>query len=273
VSQLRLLSAVLLLGFSLSQAQANLSRRAECRPESEGAWAPLFSSDFRWYYTGPELLIRFTEIYQGSKRLPQRAYWDSAAGQLKLPLDPTRGGAFTVPENFIRSVQNHIEAALESRVVEGVFFPDMGHSHLLIPTKSYDSHYKTIPHQESSRFYAEVFADPELKVLYHTAEQLKTLDESRNVLPDSHLAFRHRTRNLVGFNNGSRQFLFLQNPRSPPNTASELEGHYYYGAGFNLSAHQDGCLSYQVGGQTYYFDLSMIDLAPDPTLPISHDYN
>ncbi|MFN8790633.1 MAG: hypothetical protein ACK5Y2_04175 [Bdellovibrionales bacterium] len=273
MAQLRHLSAALLLGFSMGQAQTNLSGRAECRPGSEGAWSPLFSSDFRWSYTGPELLIRFMEIYESSKRLPQRAYIDSATGQLKLPLDSSRGGAFTVPERFVQSVRNHIEAALESRVVEAVFFPDMGHSHLLIPAKAYDSRYKSIPIKASSRFYAEVFADPDLKVLYHTAEQLKTLDEARKVLPDAHIAFRHRTRNLVGFNNGSREFLFLQNPRSPSNTASELEDHYYYEAGFNLSAHKDGCLSYQMDGQTYHFDLSMTDLAPDPSVPVGYDYN
>lgn len=218
------------------------------------------SEDFHWGYSLPELIARFKEIYSSQKRLAKRAYWDSKAQVLKLPHYRERGGDVVVPLRLVESVRNHIEAGFEQNVIDGVFFPDMGHSHLLIPTQKYEEIYEPYPVPQLTKFYEKLFADVDLKILYHTAEQLKVRDENGQALPDERLKFRFKTRNLVGFNDGSRKLLFLQNPQSPANTAHDLEGHFYYGAGFNLSANEKGCFRYSKSGKDYFFDISLFDL-------------
>jgi hypothetical protein len=68
----------------------------------------------------------------------------------------------------------------------------------------------------------------------------------------------------VGPNDNSKNLQFLTNPKSPANTANELEGYKYWGAGFNLSAHKNGCFEYSVNGVTSRFDLSLYDLESEP---------
>jgi len=204
-------------------------------------------------------------MYESDKRLQRRAYWDSTRGEIRLPFDERRGGPVKVAPDFIEHVAQHIELAFQQNVIDAVFFPDMGHSHFFIPETKFDEVYRPLPVEKMARFYELFFSDSDLKVLYHTAEQLQTRDENGEVLSDPRLRFRYQTRNLLGRNDGTAEIQFLQNPQSPANTAHDLPGHRYWGAGFNLSAQKNGCFSFQRNGKTYYFDLSLYDLPSDPS--------
>jgi hypothetical protein len=220
----------------------------------------LYAEDFKWGYSLAELISRFTEIYQISKRLNQRAYWDSSEKKIKLPYGFDRGGSVVVPESFIENISRHIEVAFKKNLIDGVFFPDMGHSHFLIPTDHYEASYSKFPVSRQSRMYERLFSDREIKILYHTAEQLQTRDDSGALVSDPRVQFRFQNRNLVGLNDGTQNIIILQNSSSPANTAHDLEGHTYYGAGFNLSANEKGCFRSQRQGEDIFFDMSLFDL-------------
>ncbi len=102
--------------------------------------------------------------------------------------------------------------------------------------------------------------DPELKVLYHTTEQLATLDEGDNLLSDRQVQWRFFTRNVVGDNNWAGRIDLLHDATSAANTSRDLEDHHYYGAGFNITATANGCFPYVHKGETFYFDISLDDL-------------
>jgi hypothetical protein len=228
---------------------------------------PLYSSDFHWGYDISEMVQKSDEMYNSDKRLPKRAYWDVKRRQLILPYTKERGGNVVVTEDFVQTIAAHVERAFANSFIDAVFFPDMGHSHLLIPQQRFDEYYAKIPNEKVAKIYQEVFRDPELKILYHTAEQLKMLDDDKNVLPNPWLRWRHHSRNIVGVNSLTKALDILQNPESKANTVGEVPGYYWWGAGFNLSANKKGCFEFKRQGQSYYFDLSLFDLEADPSAP------
>lgn len=244
-----------LLSTSISMAKIN---SAHCQPEAlDGPF--IFSDDFRWDYSLTEMRDKFNEIYSSQKRLKKRAYYDQKSEQIILPFIAAQGGNIVITEKFVNSVARHIEDGFKKNIVDGVFFPDMGHSHLFIPLHKFDTIYSKFEPNQFNQFYQKLFADPDLKILYHTAEQLKMRDENGELIQDSATQHRYQTRNLVGPNSLEPIFT-IQNLESPANTARDLEGHHYWGAGFNLSASANGCFSYQINGQSFNFDLSMFDL-------------
>jgi hypothetical protein len=210
------------------------------------------------------MLEKFLEIYQAPKRLPKRAFWDEKSQLLKLPFDSGRGGDIAISETFIHSIVRHIERAFELKYVDAVFFPDMGHSHLLIPDGLYQDKYDKYPINQMSLMYQEMFRDPQVNILYHTAEQLNTLDQNDVVLLDPKIQWRYKTRNIVGQNQPATDLRVLQNPESKANTVGGEVGYRWWGGGFNLSGNQRGCFEYRAHGKVYFFDLSMSDLEPDP---------
>lgn len=234
-----------------------------CKPLSSEEQT-LYSSDFRWGMDLVEMLQRWTAISQSPKRLGRRAYWDAEKKILKLPYESFRGGDIEVSETFIQTIARHIDQAFLKQYIDAVFFPDMGHSHLLIPQQLMTDIYSKYPVPQMSSFYRDVFRDSRIKVLYHTAEQLQTLDEAGQVLKDPHIQWRHHSRNIAGSLTPSAELEVLQNPASNANTVSEVPGYFWWGAGFNLSAHKDGCFEYSQAGHRFFFDLSMYDLEPDP---------
>lgn len=236
---------------------------ARCTPEVASD-PQLKADDFRWDYALNDFLQKFTEVYESAKRLPLRNYWDPKTQQLMLPYDKSRGSQIALPELFIKSVQRHIEEALRLGYIDGVFFPDMGHSHFLIPEEKYRRDYN-LPNSQMAQLYELFYADPELKIVYHTAEQLKMTDQKSRILNDRKIQWRFFSRNLVGDNRGEGRLELFQNPTHKHNTLGDVPGYYWWGAGFNLSANKNGCLAFRRGTELAYFDLSMYDLTSNNT--------
>lgn len=254
-------SAFIISCFSFAK---NSTQKIAARCTPDGSTVPsLYSSDFHWHYSLPELIHRFTEIYKSPKQLSRKAYWDPTAQKIKLPYAKLNGGDVEITESFVNSVARHIERAFQLEVIDGVFFPDMGHSHLLIPDQLYETKYSDYPVTNFKGFYEQVFQDPELRILYHTAEQLNFLDADGQLSKDPRIRFRHRTRNIVGDNHAQSELQFYENSGHSHNTVGEVDGYRWWGAGFNLSANQKGCFEYQHRGETFYFDLSLYDLEPE----------
>lgn len=240
---------------------AELARR--CAPAAKDE-PILRQSDFRWNYTLPEILSRSSEIYVSPKRLAERAYWDAKTGAIRLPYLAERGGPVEISPAFVTAVQRQLEKALELGYADAVFFPDMGHSHLLVPDKLWKTKYDLYPISDTTGMYRDMFKDPRVQLFYHTAEQLKARGEDGQLVSDAATRFRYRNRNISGFIKPDPELYVHQNPGSSANTVSGVPGYFWWGAGFNVSAQKDGCFVYNSKGKSYRFDLSLYDLPEDP---------
>ncbi len=261
------LFALVVVGIHFESAYGS----ARCR--SEGASDKrLRSSDLRWNIAYADMMTLFTSIYNSGKRLPKRAYWDEADGTYKLPFDENRGGDVTISTDFVASVRNHIEKALQRGYADAVFFSDMGHSHFFIPKDKFDNVYKSIPVNQFSRLYRELLLDSEMQILYHTAEQMehKPLPAEPSVR-DLYLQWRFFTRNLLGVNLPNGAVYVYPSLDNPGNTLRDLQGFAYWGGGFNLSASEQGCFEYRdAHGEIRYFDISLYDLTADDSIRSQH---
>jgi len=234
-----------------------------CSPAAAGD--PIIKmKDFQWNYTLPEILSRFKEMYASPKRLNSRAYWDETTKSIRLPYLKDRGGDIEIDPSFVQAVERQIERAIELKYADAVFFPDMGHSHLLIPDELWKAKYALYPVKRISFMYRDLFRDPQVKIFYHTAEQLKMREADGELVNDERTRFRHKTRNISGSITADTDLALHQNPESRVNTVNEVPGYFWYSGGFNVSAQKDGCFVYHAGGRTYRFDLSMFDLPEDP---------
>lgn len=243
---------------ALNTAEGAKAVRARC--QAPAANEPfVYSDDFKMGFTLEEMGKAFEENYQSGKRLKGRAYYDEAQRTLVMPHST---GMVKIDDAFIRSVTRHVELALERRYADYLFFPDMGHSHLFIPTKDYDRLKSVTP---ISRMYEGFFAYRGLKMLYHTAEKLTVKLGERGVdgFPqDPVLLWRYFARNPVGDNDGGENVFPLFQSADPKkyNTVKDVPGHSEYSAGFDISASKDGCFPYRYQGKTFFFDLSLESL-------------
>ena len=234
---------------------------------------PALHLNSKWWWTLPEMEIHFETLYNSGKRLNLRAYYDAATDQFYLPIQEVFGANSHVvaPEFFINSIRRHIEAALENKYAEYIYFPDMGHSHFYIEESHWNSQYADLMKKNPSikgELYTQMLADPELKMLYHTAEKLLTSDEQNHLSEDPHLQFRFWNRNILGDNKMSShlEVHFPEHPNSG-NTVGSIPNYRVYSAGHNIHASKDGCFPYTHNGQTYYFDISLESVEYDPSLP------
>lgn len=226
----------------------------------------LFADTFKWGYTLLEMSDRFLEMYDSGERLHIHSFYDKEQDQFIIYTNDTKPQAFTITENLIRSVTLHIETAIAKGYADYVFFPDMGHSHFYFPEehwqKNYASMKKVPPYRDA--LYQKMLADPELKALYHLAEQLKMKTDGI-VSKDPILNFKYWNRNFVGYNLGTRDHDIVIDHEQAYNTVGKIKGHSYWGEGLAISASKDGCFPYRdKDGQVRYFDISIQDPRYDP---------
>ena len=239
--------------------------RERCPVERESD-PKLYSSEFKWGYSLLDIREKYKAVYQSPKRLPKRMYWDASQNTLILPVIESWGAKAKVPSVFANSVRRHVEEGLKLKYVDGIFFPDMGHSHFFVPQNKWKE-ITRFPTNEMNKTYEAFFNEPELKVLYHTAEQLQTLDKDEKPKSDRDTFWRFISRNLIGDNQGLGKMEIHQTKPGTveykPNTLGELDGYARWGAGFNISANKDGCYAFWNGTEVNYYDLSLFDLEPE----------
>ncbi len=251
----------LILALLLSHAPVYANEQLPCPPQS--ASEPLlYMSEFSWGQNLEQMGAKFKEVYQSGKRLKGRAYLDSRGNYVVRMGE----GFVPVPVRFIGAVRRHIEISLERRYADFIFFPDMGHSHFFMPESEWDR--VTAP-SEQFRIYTNLLALPSLKVLYHTAEQLRVREGERGqgAYPqDETLLWRYFSRNPVGdVITGENVAPYFAFENKSYNTLHELKGHRSWSAGFSVSASKDGCFRYTgTDGKEYRFDLSLEDLPYSP---------
>ncbi|MFT6070603.1 MAG: hypothetical protein ACJAT2_003040 [Bacteriovoracaceae bacterium] len=267
----RAYAVLAILGFlnltNINAAEFSNLRSETCSKETSGPY--VHSDDFNWGMTLEEIRSKGKEIYNSGKRLKNRAFFNGQ--QVVMPIS-IFGGVDEVKLTplFLKSIQKHLEVALGRGYIDAVIFPDLGHSHMFIPMEYYQNVLSPIPVKEKARMYELMLAHPDLKILYHTAEQLTMVDEAKLPLVDREVQWRFYTRNLVGDNQGLGRMELLHEASSSHNTSHTYDGkHKYWGAGFNISESKDGCFSFKHKGETKYFDLSFEDLTPS----VQNDYD
>lgn len=214
--------------------------------------------DFRWNQPLSEIRERADRLYQEGKRLKSRAYVNEE-GEVVVPyIRLSQVQDVRLEPRFILSVRRHIEEALRLGYVDDIIFSDMGHSHFFVPWEFYNDVIAPIGLEEGHLRYEKMLAHEELKMLYHTAEQLEMLDEERKLIDDRKVQWRFFTRNLVGDNKGQGHLELLHNETHSHNTGRSYEESYrYWGAGFYITANKDGCFPYVHNGTVKYFDLNL----------------
>lgn len=253
---LTLISYFLVSLMSVSQAAPTVAERCK-RPAQNEPF--VYSDDFKTWYTLEDMGKAFEETYQSGRRLKGRAFYDE---NLKSMVLTHHTGPVKINSDFIKSVTRQVEISLERRYADFLFFPDMGHSHLHLPTEDYDRMKSVSP---INVMYEKFFAYPKLKMLYHTAEklQVKPGERGQGGFPqDPILLWRYFSRNPVGDNNGGENVFVLFNLDQPNkyNTVKDVPGHSEYSSGFDISASKDGCFPYKHQGKTMYFDISLESL-------------
>lgn len=223
--------------------------------------------DFGWGMSQTQMLEKAERLYNSGKRLKGRAYYDAQAGEFIMNLDRSENNRVRMPIQFAYSVKRHIEEGLKRDYVQVVTFTDMGHSHFLVPQEAWDNEIGPIPPSEQNRTYEAMLNHPGLKILYHTAEQLKMKDENNKLLEDEFLKWRYYTRNLVGDNRGEGRMEIHKELERNFNTVGSAEGYRYWGGGFYVNATQNGCFFYEHKGEKYYFDLSFHSLPINNSAP------
>ncbi len=224
----------------------------------------LYNEDFKWNVNREEMLERDNKIYHSGKRLKHRAYFDSAEQNFYLPYKgPGDLKRLRVSERFIRSVILHVEEALRLNYVEVINFADMGHSHFFVPDQTFKA--EVVPHLELNQIgkaYEKMFELADLKILYHTGEQLK-MREDGIAGPTEYHRWRYYTRNLIGDNRAEGRLEIHAKLHEGFNTVNDAKGHTYWSGGFNISASQNGCFSFKHNGEVKYFDISLYDIEPE----------
>jgi hypothetical protein len=237
-----------------------LVRQSTCQAISSDE-ATLSNADFPWTITLDEAKERGERLYQDGKRLTHRAHLNEK-GELVLPYTQAFSSE-TQPiylrPHFVKSIRRHIEEALRLGYVDIITFSDMGHNHLYIPWDFYNNEIAPIPASEGKLRYEKMFANPEIKFLYHTAEQFKFYGDDGLLLPDRHIQWRFFTRNLVGDNKGEGRLEMIFNHSSSYNTAHtyEQKTYRYWGAGIYFTANKDGCFPFRVNDEIRYFDINL----------------
>ncbi|MCB9025729.1 MAG: hypothetical protein H6625_05395 [Bdellovibrionaceae bacterium] len=226
----------------------------------------IYTRDFRWDYDLIGLREAYEDIYRSGKRLIFRANFEPNSKKVYLyhsgynEIKPVQ-----ISWSFINSVRRHIENALKLNYVDKVFFPDMGHSHLLIDKELYETQIKYLPVSEMSRAYELMLNNPKTRFLYHTAEQLQTIDKNGNLLPNKELQWRYYTRNLVGDNLSDQLWIYRDlNTRANTVNSADPENYHWWSSGFNISASAKGCFPFNNGKEIEYFDISLSDLPSRP---------
>lgn len=256
------LLALSVCSLNLSAATSKLVRSETCqRPNASEQF--VMQGDFHWNMSLEEIVAKEAEIRASGKRLKGRAFINEE-GRAVMPIEIFNKGERQVilNDHFIESITKQVEKAFERGYVNALIFPDMGHSHLFIPKDFYESELSKLGASNFDILYQKVFDNPETRVLYHTAEQLQMVDEEKMPINNRTLQWRFYTRNIVGDLAAQGSIDLIHEAESSHNTARNYKDdtYRYWGAGFNISTSKNGCFSYKVGEQTYYYDLSFQDL-------------
>jgi hypothetical protein len=198
-----------------------------------------------YYASREKIKERFDSLFSSRRRLRNRLFLDQDLGQFVLPHSSEN---LRVSTSFLNFLAHHFEEAMRMNVIEFFYYPDFGHAHLYIPSN------------EAKRSIEEQLANPQLKIVYHTAEKLMMKNGRQERDSHEYRQFRYRTRNLVGgFDERGSLEVHYAHKNQKFNTLHEIPGTQDYiktGGSLYMSASKNGCIGYLHDGKKKYFDIS-----------------
>ena len=258
LSKLMVLIFTMLFSFNLFSLDFDyIIDKDRCKPVGDNEEI-LYGTDFKWNVNREEMTSTYKKLYNSNKRLQHRAYYDSSRDVFLIKSGYTNNDIELAPR-FIISMARHFEKALTNKYAEVPMFSDMGHNHFFIPSKLWDDKYSKLS-DDREALYEEFFKEPKLVMFYHTAEQLKMVDDQDKVLDDTYLQRRYYTRNIHGDNSMTGSMDMVFSPIEEYNTVSLIDDHRSWSAGVNMSANKDGCFAFKLHDKLIYFDISLFDL-------------
>ena len=230
----------------------------------------LYRGPFTWYASLEAMREQFEETYNSGKRIPYHADYNREMKSFCLYLQGADGvKPVRITEKFIQSVTTHIETALHEGYAHFVLSTDMGHAHLYFPAdhwrKAYAPAESTLQHLTA--LYENMFADEQMRPLYHLSECLQMRDKDGRVSTDPVLRHKYWNRNVLCRNNTTAEYqVIVVGDKNRYNTVYSLDGYVTWSAGFAVSASRLGCFHYRDGeGRTRYFDISLYDPSCQPS--------
>jgi hypothetical protein len=225
------------LFFLLHGLSFGVQARSLCeKPTSEES----FSQTNEWtvYESISSLRLDSQTLYESHRRLEKRAYWNGEQYQFSK-------SELFLPQEIIQAISSHITQALALSYAEGIFYPDMGHVHVLVP--------ETVNGELKDLFFRK-----DLLFLYHTAELLKMKESFQLGSPlvdDPWLQWRYFARNFVGTLDNTQPITLMQSKDHYYNTVRSIEG-YREIRTLHMSASNSGCFMFNRRGATEYFDIA-----------------
>lgn len=218
---------------------------ADCSPSNNDS-APL-SRIIQIFQNQEELKDAYNQTYLSPSRFADRAFLE--ADHILIPYGKSKT---QVPRSFIQRTIEHIDRALKNHYVDYVFYPDLGHMHLYLPSQEWSEIKKN---ENASQRLIALLSSKNLKSLYHTFElfQVKEGDFANGKLPqDPWKLWRYFSRNLLGsYGDQDRLEVIFAGANAQYNTVRSLEGMTEVTTLY-VSSNKNGCFPYSKG----YLDFS-----------------
>ena len=209
-----------------------------------------------WYYSRAEVDKLYETHYNSEDRLDNYIHGGEDGKYIaELQYDKR----VLVPPGFIQHILFHLWSAIENGWVNYIFWPDLNHGHLFVPTELWETKYLVEGDHSVETFHARfqrllVEDTDKLGILYHAAEHFGHYD------PANKEAIR--TRNVVGWFDGRPIELTYPDPEEDKpahieaNTAGDPEG-YDRRWFISVSASKNGFFAIYPNGKEIRLDISL----------------
>jgi hypothetical protein len=213
----------------------------------------IYQEDYSWDYSFEEVGGLFQEIYESGKQLPHPVYYNSNKSSFMMPVNDSC--ELPVSWDFIFSIICHIEQALENKVADYIFLPDMGHGHFFLPE---NNNLFLSDDFSDEQVFTAILSSKNVKILYHTAEMFLFFGPKKEFYKLSlHEQFRNKTRNLLGsFYVCDTMISYISYQFGSPVVNSIGPDYRRVAQDIDISASINGAFPFTFKGELYYFDIS-----------------
>lgn len=242
------------------------SGERDCRNPLDTSQPVLLRSDLNFEQTPLMMKEKFDWVLKTGRRIEYRGYKEGDRYLLPIYSDNRTGmrqpqALVSFPQKTAKAVVVHMETAFKKGYAIYPFFSDMGHGHLMLPDGEAAKIGLLSNGKESSdaeRLEA-ILSHPELKILYHAAEQLKYSEKGK---PIKELDFLRKHRNIIGSIARPTE-LETVDLGGVPNTAGAPKGMSTVGM-FYMSAANRACIPIRYGKGSLFLDFSFMGSSYDP---------
>lgn len=131
---------------------------------------PFMAEAQEWYYSASEISAAYRYHHDYGRRLKNPVSCDISGSNCSANF---KGKKIGVPDKLLNEIKRHITEMLKAGAARYIFDLDTGHGHLALPKNTIERYWKKYNAWE---LLDAAFRNPNLAVLYHTAEHLKVAE-------------------------------------------------------------------------------------------------